>query len=162
MSTTGVPGQTELEVMIQLAKHCQTRIQAEQWINNLFRLFGVTIPYLNVSELEQILDRITPECIDSLTDDQQDWLGLFNGLARQSPQQIIQTAGRLFQYRDHWRLEQQQFLYAAQMLGHIVIGEISAAQNLYNDYFSRLFTETPPLAIDSLNAMANDNSHHTE
>ncbi len=127
------------------------------WVDNLYQLITATLPYLQPTELKDIISASQNACGDSMSVTQYEWLVLFKALADRDIENARQIAEKLYIEPDRWQIEAQRFIFSVMLYGNISRNANAEARQLWNDETPRLYADTNlPFGMRVLESMIAD------
>ena len=138
---------SDYEFLLRLNNACDEASGAEFWINKAISLAYDTMPYLNQNELNEIFNRITPECPQGLSEMQNMWLNLFKAMAQRNPQSIADASAALLRKNDHIVEENKRELLGLLILSLVKMGDYSEAASIGNTLKTLFTMDSFPLGL---------------
>ena len=150
-------GVGNLEFLMRLAKTCEAHIYPEMWINNFYKLIIITVPYLQDNQLVTILNAITPDCDNKMSEQQTMWIALYKSFINTNAEEIVKYSEALLNSSDTLSNHQKQYLFSVHVLGLAVIGD-PQVKSFWDKHVTQLFNNKPiPLWISMLYTLGLNN-----
>lgn len=142
------------------AASCNEEYNQTVWIDSLYTILSKTIVYLPRTQLDEILNAITPDCRPRPGFElQQHWLNLFKSFNARDPRETISVLVELLDSTSGLTIEQQKFLYTALLTSLVKTGAYLKASLLWHDYMKNLFTYADGIPMEIRILLAVIESH---
>lgn len=148
-----------LNFLFSAGKSCAEGYNHEVWADSIFLVFSRTISYLTTSQINQMIDAVTPECgLTALPANLANWISLFKAMNESDIPGLVEASGGLLRADDNLDPDQKKFLLTTLLTGLIKAGEYGQAQGLWKNHMMDLFVAggDVPLEIQLLLAKAKD------
>jgi spermidine synthase len=100
-----------MNFLFSVASRCEGEINFEVWINSLYSILSETVAYLPSSQLNEILNSITPSCDDiGLPSGYLDWLSLYKSLIEGDHRGVLLNTGNILRNGSFSNIQQKEFL----------------------------------------------------
>jgi hypothetical protein len=138
-----------------LQESCATGRFQKPWDPTLHVLAVATLPYLDSSAAQQLLDAAVPDaCADALSDSARSWLELYRAVAARDAAWMASVAERLLAAGATRDASRRQYLSTAAMLGRLVAGQPKQALEFWEKHRVEDDTAQPPGDMRLLVSMA--------
>ncbi len=135
--------------LLNIADSCDVEHDELLWLDSFFSVITTTTAYLSLAEIDDIKDRITPDCtIPVLAEHEMDWLALYHSLGSREPDSTLEIASRLLSTDTNLDLFHKRFLHTAKLVSLINLGEYQRAMDAWNYDVMMIFAENDDFSLE--------------
>jgi spermidine synthase len=128
LTTLGIEN---LKSLITLSETCEAHLHPKAWIDDFYELTIRTLPYLQDIQLNLILNAITPDCINDISEQQAAWIALYKSFINSDAESMNKYSEILFNDSENLSSSQGQFLFSTRMLSLVLLQD-SQAKSFWN------------------------------
>ncbi len=154
-NNTAIAEIASMNFLLSAASRCEG-VNYEVWINSLYSILSKTVSYLTVTQLNEILNAVTPICdMSTLPSGYRDWLSLYKSLIDGEHEGVISSADNILSNGSYANFQQREYLLTGLLTALIKAGRRNTAITVWEEQMQDLYENREiPIELKLLVSMA--------